>query len=179
MLVRKTNPIGIDEIVDVIQTTMDDDNSFNVSWDNLHRAYKNPKTLKSSGFIPEVYTANGEYVECLMNDNVILTTFFTNEGSRDFNGTEFESELSLIVQCSNLEAIYDNIVHRPDEELIHAFVNLIKDVSEVKITDIETTIDDVYSGFDTAQLKFEDMGRFFVFKINMTATYDLSCCINC
>lgn len=180
MLVRKTNPVGIDEMVDIIQETLDALQDFGgVSWDNFPRAYKNPKALKQGTYVPEVYVGNGEYQECLMNDGKVLTTFFTTDGSREFAGDDFESPLSLIVQCSDLEAIYPTIGHRADEELIHGFLTILRSIGDVTITGVETTIEDVYSEFDTENLRFDDMGVFFVFRVNMTVTYGLSCCSDC
>jgi hypothetical protein len=180
MLVRKTNPVGIDEMVDIIQEALDALQDFgNVTWDNFPRAYKNPKALKQGTYVPEVYDGSGEYLECLMNDGVVLTTFFVSDGSREFAGDDFTSPLSLIVQCSNLEAIYPGIAHRADEELIHGFLTILRSISDIQIESIDTTIEDVYSEFDTENLRFDDMGVFFVFRVNMTATYGLSCCSDC
>lgn len=178
MLIQKTNPAGIDSIVDFIQVKLDANAVISgVAYDNLPRAYKNP-AKNETGFIPELYIGNGNYTETLMNDKVILTSFFIAPDSRNFT-QEIVGDLSLIVQCSNLGTVFPNIAHRADEELIHLFLNVLLPIKAVQILNIETSIDVVFREFERRQIKFVDMGRFFVFRINMNTHYAVECCSNC
>lgn len=180
MLVRKTYPIGIDKIVDAIQVKLDESTFFSgTDWDNFPRAYKNPKHVRTNGYMPEVYDGNGEYKEVLMNDKMTLTSFFVAGDQRPYSNTNMTSDLSLIVQCSDLDEIFPSIEHRADEELIHKFLNILNVVPGIKITNIETSISEVYKEFDIRDLIFDDMGSFFVFRVNMSTSFGLACCNDC
>lgn len=180
MLVRKVNPIGIDKIIDSMQVKLDGSVlSSTGSWDNFPRAYKNPKASNSRGYIPECYDENGEYIEVLMNDKVTMTTFFIQGDGKEYIETQLKSDFSLIVQCSDLVEKFPSVVHRADEELIHLFLDVLKNTPGVKIESIELGIDDVYREFDKSNLKLDDMGYYFVFRINMTTNYGVQCCDNC
>ena len=177
-MVQKTNPIGIDKTVDFLQTKLNANPILSaVDFDNLPRVYKNPKA-NGNGFVPELYRGNGEYSESLMNDNVVITSFFIIPDQRDYV-EEINSELSLIVQCSDLTKVYPSIDHRADEELIHTVLNVLQPLKVIDVTSIVTSIDAVYQEFDRELLKFDDMSTFFVFRINMNTHYEIQCCDNC
>lgn len=178
MLVQKTNPIGIDKTIDFLQTKLNANSILSaVSYDNLPRAYKNPKANKA-GFVPELYRGNGNYSEVLMNDNVVITSFFIADDVSNYTD-EIETEFALIVQCSDLTAVYPSITHRADEELKHTVMNILQPLKAVKVINIETSIDLVYREFDREFIKFDDMGSFFVFRINMSTRYGIQCCEDC
>lgn len=180
MLVQKTNPIGIDDIIDAIQLELSDACGLeDVEWDNFPRAYRNPEAYKQGRFIPEIYLSNGDYQECLMNDNVALTSFFYVTDNRDINFQDIITPFNLVVQCSDLDSIFPNINHRADEELITAFLKALNRVPGIELNKIITDVDNVYREFDTENVKFDDMGKFFVFRVEMSVRYGLDCVDNC
>ena len=178
MLIRKTDPVGVDKLIDALQVFIDQLNLPN--WNNYARAYKNPKRFDERGFIPEVYTSNGNYEEVFFNDKYSITSFFVVGDSRNtaITGRSIVT-VSLIVQCK-LKDVFPQISHRADEELINMFWNKLKAFTlGAKVESIETHIDDVYKEFVREQVKFDNLGNFNVVRFNMTGAFDSECCDEC
>jgi len=179
-MIRKTNPLGIDVIIDKMQVYFDKKLLLTFpDWENNHRAYKNP--LKN-GLIPEVYTANGEYREVFFNDNFVMTSFFLVGDERSYRDGLSTVKISLIVQ-TNLSLALQDISHRADEELISTFSDVIKQSIWAKnFANTITGIDNVYSEFDKSKIKYDDMSNFHVVRFDFVdVSYDasLKCCTDC
>lgn len=169
---RKTDPVGIDAVVDDLQTQLE-----TLGWttyDNYSRAYKN-KT--ENGIIPERYTQDGNYLEVLFNDNLNASSFFLMGDSLPVieEGLKVNGSLSLIVQVK-LDKLKPLITHRPDEEIRYSVVLALSDNTyNWEVTNITTGIDNVYSGFDVSQINYTDMSEFHVFKLDLNGYYIVKC----
>lgn len=178
MVVRKQNPVGVDLIIDRIQTIIDGI-SFKVgaTWNNYHRAYKNPvKTRDRNGLVPELFVNGIDYREVLMDDTVDLTTFFIVSDVRPVNLGVVKTEVSLIIQASKLDNLIDSL-HRADEEITTMFFGKLNtSIPGIKLTSIEHGIDRVYREFVKTKIKLDDMNQRHVARFNMEVTYIGSCC---
>lgn len=178
MVVRKTDPVGIDLIIDMIQTKIDEITfKAGSTWNNYHRAYKNPvKTRDRNGLVPELFVNGIDYRDVLMDDTIDLTTFFIVSDRRPVNNGIITTEISLIIQASKLDNLIDS-PHRADEEINSMFIGkLNKSISKIKLTGIEHGIDNVYREFVRTKIKLNDMNQRHVARFNMEVTYVDSCC---
>lgn len=178
MVIRKSNPVDIDLVIDKIQSKLDTITFKSGStWNNYHRAYKNP-TKTRNGLVPEMFVNGIDYSEVLMDDTVDLTTFFIVSDSRPFEDGLISTEIALIVQASKLDNLIDS-PHRPDEEMNARFINKLTNLhSNVKLTSVEHGIDNVYREFVRTKIKLDDMNQRYVARFNMSVRYQSSCC-NC
>jgi hypothetical protein len=180
MLVRKTNPIDVDSVIDELQVHFGTKTLFTGnSWQVYPRAYKNPKKFDSRGYIPECYTSNGEYIEVFYDDNFDMSSFFVVGDNRQVNEGIVTVDLSLIVQ-SDIAQLFPLIPHRADEELNNAFVNMLEDFEgQISLTSIETGTDNVYREFVRDQVKFDDMSNCYVVRFNLKVSFESECNCNC
>ncbi len=176
MVVRKSNPVDIDLIIDLIQTEIDSITfKPGSTWNNYHRAYKNP-TKTRNGLVPELFVNGIDYREVLMDDTVDMTTFFIVSDKRPVENHLITTEVSLIVQASRLDNLID-VPHRADEEMNGMFIDKLDNLlSNIKLTGIEHGIDNVYREFVKTKIKLDDMNQKYVARFNMNVTYNSSCC---
>lgn len=181
MLVRKTNPVGIDLVIDKLQVFLYQlAISTNNTWECYPRAYKNPKRFDERGFIPEVFNdSNNDYKEVFFDDYFDVSTFFVVGDNREISNGKAIAPLALIIQCKPND-LFPSVSHRADEEVINLFWNKLKSFSlGAKCESIETSINAVYREFSINEVKFDDMNNSFVARINMTATFESQCCNDC
>ena len=185
-LILKTNPVGIDTVINNINYIVfksldwvsDSDNP--VNYTAYHRALKNPK---NGGIVPEVYeidtpNRSGEYTESLYNDELDASSFFYVEdnivSSDDLNRI-FSTTLSMVFQV-DLDVVANGIKHRGDEEIHRVVVNAVNKGIYGKVTNIATGISNVYSEFDQNQITFTDMQPFHCFRVDVGINYQFDCC---
>ena len=72
-LIQKTNPVGLDKIIDGFQAYMYNRLTF-TNWEMLPRVYANEDV--GGGLIPEYYDSEKEYYEVFYDDDFSLTSFF-------------------------------------------------------------------------------------------------------
>ena len=179
-IIRKTNPKGLDKIIDRIQVKLNTKLNLGV-WENNHRAYKNPKPNKERGFIAELYTENGNYRECYYDDNFDAVSFFiASENSEVIENKIISQQFSLIFHV-DLDAIYPMITHRADEELRMQVVHVLNSLGKsfVSIESIESGIQNVYKEFEVQNIKYDDMSNIHCVRFNLKTNYVVDCCINC
>lgn len=177
MVVRKTNPQGVDKLIDKIQVHLNVKLSLG-NWDNNHRAYKNPKREGETGLTAEVYTENGEYRDCFFNDNFTTTTFFITDDVADIDNGLSSQEISCIFQC-RISDVYTT-QHRADEELRNDVLRAFNSFpGRITLNTIETGIENVYREFNTDALKYDDMSSIHVLRVNFTGVYETTCCVDC
>lgn len=177
-IVSKTNPIGIDAVVDSLQNKLQTLVTNN-EWTALQiypRAYKNET---DNGIKPEIFTEydTKEYQEVLFDDNYDATCFFLmNDNLNVVNlGQRVEGNLSIIFQVK-LPKIKPSITHRADEEVRYDILRVLeRNRYNWEITNIITGIDNVYTGFNTDGIQWTDMSEWHVFRIEMSGTYNVSC----
>jgi hypothetical protein len=178
MIIAKTNPVGIDQVIDRMQTYLENKLAF-ATWENNHRAYINPKISGQDGFIAEVYVSNGEYRECFYDDRFNATSFFITSDTTQTEDKRLVQTVSWIFQC-NLKKLAALIPHRADEEIRNKVINAFKSMIGIyEIESIETGIDNVYNEFERSKLKNNNMSDLYVLRVNVQVKYDSTCCDNC
>lgn len=171
-VIRKTTPVGRDILIDHLQLWLYNQLSL-TNYDSYHRVYKNDT---EKGIIPEKYNNNGDYHEVLFNDDYNATSFFITEDEVDNNNGAFSSDVSIIFQV-NLSKVYPSITHRADEEFINDVSLLLKrERFGFEFVNIQTGIDNVYREFNKTDIKWDNIGEFFVVRFNLKlGNYSYSC----
>lgn len=171
-IIRKTQPIGIDKVVDQLQ-----DNLETLGWSNYEmysRAYKNET---ADGIIAEIYRGNEEYREIFFDDTFDATSFFILEDTQPVvnRSQRLEGTLGIIFQVKSI-ALKPNITHRADEEIHYDVLNaLSSNVPKWETIEVVTGISNVYAGLNTDTIQFTDIGDFHVFRVNLTGGYSVNC----
>lgn len=178
LVVLKNQPIGIDEPINGINKYLHDylvNKSGWINYNSYHRADKNDS---KNGFIPEVYTEKNEYEEVFLNDKV-NSSFFLKPDTMSLAGNEKTIELSIFFQV-NTTQLYEGVTHRADEEARNDVIVALKKNPRVKdILDINTDINNVYAGFRTDHIKWDDMAPFHVFRVDFTTNVNYRCDWKC
>lgn len=175
----KTNPKGIDVVIQRIQKRMFD--SLIDIWDlddplyeSFGRVYRNQD--KDGKYIPEAYDSKGEYVDPLYNDKVSCTSFFGVASDQEsLGGGLFKAKCHLIFSL-NIAEVKPGLTHRGDEEVHADCLNVLRSALPYdSITDIITWNDNVfreYNGYKAQQgVNFTDMHPRHVFRINFDLTF--------
>lgn len=174
-VIRKISPVGIDRNVDEVQTLLEELNwvDFNI----YHRIYKENI---SGGVKPMRYTSDGDYEDVFMNDTINGNCFFYDTGSiNETNGMFQDVELSIIFQI-NLDNLFSSIAHRADEEAHNEVILKLRELPPTyKIKGVVKEIKKVYAEFDTTRVLLDDVGKFHVFRVDLTCLVDYACCSNC
>lgn len=181
-LVTKTNPVGIDYIIDKIQKALYNFLTTDIGftkYESYHRANKN---YKGEDLIAELFTTNGDYVEVLFDDNQNLSSFFlaSDKVERPYPDT-LEQEISIIFQ-GNLKTLFPSIAHRPDEELKAAIVRGLQSCNYSEyVSEITTGVDNVYSGLRfngdlKEHIRLDDMSYFHVLRVDMKVQFNIDIC---
>ena len=171
MLIRKTDPKGIDISIDRLQDYVY--NNYTASeYESYPRAYKNNRG--DGGIIPEVYTSNGDYKETFFDDRFEISSFWLVDDNSSVDELT-TTTISVIFQV-NIAELYPSITHRADEEFIRDMYNILYDNPwSYKITGISRGIENVYSEFDTSQVQWDDMSDFFVCRFDLEVEYQYYC----
>jgi len=154
----KTNPVGIDLIIQDIQNDLYD--KLSVLWGDIKgfgRVYKNKKQERT---IPEYYAGKGEYDEVLTDDMKTATFFFLESGELESKGSclsKTNVELYFLVDVSKAKS---SIQHYADEEVRLDVLNIVKN----NLTIVRTIKGrDALSSFTVEDLDF--IHPYFIFKI--------------
>ena len=150
------------------------------SWESYDRVYKTPS---KGGLIPELFTGDQDvdYEEVFYNDTFEMTSYFVASDDVDSSEGDAIQDVSLIVQA-NIKALYSAIAHRADEELRVLFMSLSENYpmgDTFTFNGVEMGIDNVYREFEKEQIKWDDMSRQHVFRLNFTVRYTPECCTDC
>lgn len=179
--VRKTNPVGIDAVIDNLQLSIHKlvDSGKWSSMTVYPRAYKNES---EAGIKPEIFTGTSgvDYEEVLYNDKLAASCFFiTDDNMNVINENQRgRGRISVILQV-DLNQIKPNITHRPDEEARYdAVIALSRNRYNWNVTNVITGIANVYREFDRRKIKYTDMNKRHVFRVEMEGTYSYDCKIN-
>jgi len=175
-LITKTDPVGIDAVVDEIQKGLFTELS--KVWTNFQsypRSYKNPDGVNT---IPEHYLSENEYVEVLLDDDFDVSSFFLSGDVRTLDDFRFSQPLTIIFQA-DIKELYPGIPHRADEEMHRDILNAIEVIGqEERFTSLTTGVNNVYSELNlTGRLndlvKMDDMSNLHVVKIELTEFYTI------
>lgn len=179
-LVQRVNPVGIDKIIDELQSDLFIELTNNFGWTNYEsfdRAYRNKKKEDT---LAEVYLQNGEYKEVLFNDNQTVTSFFLADERRAFtaSGSKFEQDVCVIFQA-NLKKLFPLLTNRGDEEMIDNIYKAIKNKHwDERLTEVITGVDRVYESLKISYNKkyFDDMSYFSIARFNFKLLYTNTKC---
>lgn len=141
-------------------------------YESYDRAYRNKR---GDDKIPEVYTVNNEYIECLITDKETVTSFFLSDEKRTYDYQKFiwKQGVSIIFQA-NTKKLYPAIKHQPDEEFIDDIRRAIKKKYwDNRMTEIITGFENVYNSLKLSYSKkdFADMGDFNIARVNFEMLY--------
>lgn len=169
-LVRKISPVGIDVVIDKVQSYIY--NNLVVEHQSYPRVYKND--TNNVGVIPEVYVNENEYSEVFFDDAYTVSSFWLVDDNTSYD-EKATTTISVIFQVL-LDEAYPSITHRADEEFINDISNILYDNPyNYEITNIVRGIDNVYSEFNRDQVKWDDISNFFVVRFDLEVTYDYNC----
>lgn len=175
--VHRTTPVGIDRLIskhqDHLFNKVSIENFVNSDrWVSYDRAYGNPT---EGGAIPEHFTGGVDYKEVLFDDRHLMTSFYWMEESQNPNSDGLiVANVSLIVQAQ-IGEIYPNDGQRYDETLRNQFYyhsNNYVSYDKFKFNGIETGIDNVFREFKRQNIRFDDMSKKHVFRLNYEARYE-------
>ena len=183
-IISKTNPKGVDNVIDAIQNYI-----FPIltgeGWDTYNCYPRANKNFKGQFLIPEVSEDPENYIEVLFDDKVKASSFFLVNDIVNFNEDErlIVQNVSLIFQLNLLELFPGVTDHRADEELHVLITKMLTDNQElfVDVLGYETGIRNVYRDLNVIEMndktiENDDLGKFHVVKFNFTVTYDLDDC---
>lgn len=170
-LVLKTSPVGIDIVIQALQTYLYNNLTTWTNYQSYGRAYLNES---ERGIVAEVYDSKGEYKDCLFDDKFNVTSFFMVDQSIDYveKGT---ANVSLIVQA-NLKKLYPSILHRADEELHNDVItHLRRRIDSGEMKGIETGLSNVYDKLKIDNIKYTDISDFHCVKFDFVMNYEYNC----
>ena len=165
MLHLKTDPVGIDNKIQSIQTSLY--NKLVASWNCEIEGYGRAYIDDDNGSIkPLVFKGNIDYEEVLTDDKINGAHFFfieDNESDLMANTCLSTTDIDLILIVDDLRSVKADILHYADEEIkeevksyLNGFCRITKAVKGK----------DALDGFDISQLKF--LYPYFVLKITAT-----------
>jgi len=184
MIATKTKPAGIDILIQALQSFLyvnlqKDWNMLPADYNSYGRVYRNQ--TDDSGYSPEVYTTNGEYLDSFFDDTVKVVSFF-NIGETQIYKGGLSTEVALIFCVTDIGKIKPGVVWRADEEIrrdvqIHCHKNRFG----FTMLSVDMGVDKVfreYSGWKKKSgIEFMDMHPYHCFRINFISTpYSISIC---
>lgn len=173
-LVTINSDADIDKQIKHIQSDLYD-YLLSVGWtdyDSYPKAYKNQTP---QGVIPEIYTDKGEYSEIFLNDRVNATSFFIVDDSRQISDRMFQANIKLIFQV-DISALYPRVTHRADEEVHEdVYYALQNNPFIVNISNLNTSLTDIYSGLRVDLSIYDDMQPYHIFSYDIEIRYSNIC----
>jgi hypothetical protein len=180
MIIKSPSPFGIDISIQNFQKRLHDalitewglDGDSMIDYLCYDRCYRNQR---KDGFIPEVYSLNGEYKEVLIDDKVKVLSFFGIGSTSNYIKDEHLNESTVhLLFFVNLKAL-KSVTTRPDELIRQEIQSLCEaEFNGMELTSIQIGIDNIlteYTGADKL-IKFRDMNPFHCFRLNFNLTYD-------
>lgn len=170
MIFAKTITYGLDTQVKRMQEYMD----VNLGWTNVNIYGLIQKTTKNNKIVPEAYISEKDYKEVFLNDKVYGSVGFIETNREIFPVKKSTIDVVFTVLLSK---IYPSSTTRENElcmlqaERCLEYSGLIYNV-----TGLKQGIDDVFSGFNTDNIKHLDMHPWMVFSFEIELQYtDDSC----
>lgn len=179
MIIAKANPVGIDKVIDTIQTALFDGLMTNgpfTDYTVYHRAYQNES---DEGIKAERYTNSNEYRDVFLDDKQNLSSFFIVDDDRPADTLDsLTANVSVIFQA-RLDKLYNNITERADEELNREIYFILNDLRSQGITFVNFVqgISNVYAEFDQSKIKWTDMHPLYVVRFNLEVRNSFDCAI--
>jgi hypothetical protein len=183
MIVTKTNPVGLDFSIQLLQQYHYEQLA-KLHPGIVHHSYgRIDRNRRDNNYIAEVYLGDNrvdesnEYREIFWNDEegYDVVTFF-GKGSLVKDKIREEAKIHLITFC-NLRKLFPEVAHRPDEE---AHVELIKMFGKCTLgfhydgceTGIENVLREYTGSWRSSSIKNVDMHPIHAFRLNFTINYN-------
>jgi hypothetical protein len=187
MLITKTNPVGIDVLIQNLQTHLHKQlvtkwglaGSNDPLYECYGRAYRNKH---KSGYIAEVYTGGlggVDYKEVYWNDELKAISFFGISSKTTFDlKNKTDVHLVFFVNLANLKP---NVAHRADEEVRNEIQQLFGNTLHgFSYESMELWLENVLREYPGSRrderLIAVDMQPVHCFRINLTLLYKPSIC---
>ena len=164
MIYSKTDPVGIDFLIDKYQNKI---HEFYASFDFdvYPRIYDIEKSNKS---FPAHYVSNNEYKEILLNDSKDGIVFFRTFGGDKIKRNLFATKIEVYFLL-NVSKLKPNINHRADEEVkleAYSLIDRITNREEIEISKDKEAISDF-------NFKIEHMQPYYLLKFSFEKNYTI------
>lgn len=176
MLITKTSPIGIDYVIQKLQTYLHGQllttwGIDSADYESYGRCYRNKK---DNGYVAEVFNGS-DYKEVYWQDGLKAISFFgLSEKVRVQVGEKANVHLVFFVDLSKLKPL---ITHRADEEVRADVTNLVE-MHGFELQSIDMWLENVlkeYPGsYRDERLKFVDMHPIHCFRLNLLINYQIN-----
>ena len=151
-----SNPVGIDQEIQAIQTYLYD--NLLGDWGDIDahgRAYKNRKKL---GFLPEVFLGNNEYKNAFYDDNENskgIMFFLENQDHTTLDGQKFKTRVKICFMLNLDKVALDT--ERADAEVQNTVIWLLNSnpTTQYRITGIEKTVRNIFNGYAYTDVELE------------------------
>ncbi len=175
-LIQKTNPVGVDRMIDRLQTLLYDSLGW-AEYDCFPRVYANE--YFDSGLIPEHFEFPrdvdiSDYTEVFLNDNLFAQSIILIDDMMSVNNKQFKTKANIIFHV-NLNDLYPSVSHRADEECHVQVIKAINQIPFVKIEKLVKGIRNVYSGMRVSNILDSDLHPFHCFKLELELVYKYDC----
>jgi hypothetical protein len=175
-LIQKTNPVGVDRMIDRLQTLLYDSLGW-TEYDCFPRVYANE--YFDSGLIPEHFEFPrdvdiSDYTEVFLNDNLYAQSIILIDDMMSVNNKQFKTKANIIFHV-NLNDLYPSVEHRADEECHVQVIKAINQIPFVKIEKLVKGLRNVYSGMRVSNILDSDLHPFHCFKLELELVYKYDC----
>lgn len=172
MIFAKTTAYGLDNTIKILQGYLDV--RLASLWSGTINIYGLiQKTKKDNRNVAEAYLGTGiknkEYGEIFLNDKVAATIGFY-EKSRDVSVIK-RANIDCIFTV-RLDLLYPSSTTRENELCLLQAQNILKIYALMGTMKLNIGIEEVFTGFDTSQIKYLDMHPWFVFSYNFDIQYE-------
>lgn len=182
MNITKPTVIGIDIPIQKFQTVLYnkilslwpvDDTSFNM----YGRAYRNEAESGAKGYEPQIYVGNNEYQDTYPDDTLKGSAFFGLTSPEKVTADGDTTAQVFIIFMVKLDQIKPGPT-RNDEEVRNDIQQIcLNRISGFFMTEVVTGIDQVFKGYNIANIKFRDMYPWHCFRLNFNLTYNIYDCV--
>jgi hypothetical protein len=146
-LIQKTNPVGVDRMIDRLQTLLYD----SLGWIDI-----------------------SDYTEVFLNDNLYAQSIILTDDMMSVNNKQFKTKAHLIFHV-NLNDLYPSVEHRADEECHVQVIKAVEAIPFVKIERLVKGLRNVYSGMRVSNILDSDLHPFHCFKLELELVYKYDC----
>jgi hypothetical protein len=184
MLITKVKPVGIDVVIQNVQSYLHKQLvklwSLSGDSDPLYECYgRVDRNKKEAGYIAEVYIGNNEYKEVYWNDSLKAISWFGISGKTE---QDLQNKVDVhLVFFVDLAKIKPNVLHRADEEVRNEIQRLFDaSVYGAALQSIELWLENVLREYQGSRrddrLKAVDMHPIHCFRLNFKVIYDPNIC---
>lgn len=183
MLIQKTNPVGVDLVIQKLQKTIHDSliDKWGISVSADYEAYARASRNKTDdGYIAEVLTTGNAYKEVYWNEALTAISFFgsSTRSTQELGNLNTDVHLVFFV---NLGKAKPSITHRADEEVRKDVINACEFGSfGFLLESVETGLENILREYPGSRrddrLKAVDMQPVHCFRLNFSLSYDINNC---